>query len=184
MRTAVFVGGVHGVGKTSVIEAIRAKKPGLATYDPGDLFWRYYHDEHILTTRAVEEMVTDGIKGLSELTTLINWHYAVWTKGGYTPQIGWDLWRTVVETPRLDRIILILLTAHPDLIYEQRKKDREAGTKKRKLDRDCIREELLKTDGFFTIHSALAAVSKKSFRTQVVWQENIEKSADKILAYL
>jgi len=184
MRTAVFVGGIDGIGKTSVVEAVRTRKPGFAVYDPGDLFGRYGTDEHILTTRAVEETVAESIVSLSNSTTLISWHYAVRTKYGYAPRISWDLWRSVVEAPRIDQIILVLLTAHPDMICTWRKKDQEAGLKKRKLDPDCIREELLKTDEFFTIHSSLAAVSKKSFRTQVIWQENIETSAEKILKYL
>lgn len=155
-RTLTFVGGPHGVGKTTIIEALRTSDPTVATYDPGDLFWQYSIHEQIVAPAAVERMIAESLMGLACPVTLINWHYAVWTPGGYRPQISWILWGQVLRSSQLRGIVLALADAPTAVIRERREWDRTTGRKKRTTDPAHIEEEHVQSWRFFAEHERMA----------------------------
>lgn len=181
MKQRIFIGGVHGVGKTTVVEKLRQQNPSWAIYDPGALFWDYGIKQQLVTTSAIEKMAAESLKGLRPDTTLINWHYAVWTPNGYIPQIDLELWKDVVQSWKNDRIVLIWLYANPLTILDRRKKDAEIGLKKRKVDIACIGEENEKTEYFFNRHLQVLRESHPNWTARIISNGNIEETAAKIL---
>lgn len=177
-KLIVFVGGVHGVGKTTVLEALRKKYLGAAIYDPGDLFWNYSINSRILAPSAVEAMVAESLKGTVQPVTFVNWHYAVWTPERYIPHISWNLWREVAKQSDL-RFLLINLTAPTDTILHRREKDRHV--KKRKLSREALEKEMEQSGMFFMNHVGILEEEHALWHACGVRNDVPEEAAEKIL---
>ena len=116
-------------------------------------------------------MVAGSILALTPNITLINWHYAVWTPDGYIPQIHMTLWRKIAETPNT-KIVLVLLRAEADKIMERREKDAGSGIKKRKIDIQCVREEIAATNQLFGQHIEILKSAEADWRSCVIDCDN------------
>lgn len=142
----VICGGVHGVGKTTLMErAIAFARLGIVRYDPGELFIRHLYRQKDKTAEEVEEMVTEQLVRRIRSFPLIlsNWHYAVWTPLGYVSQLSMDRWERIVRDVSGAQITIALVTAKSEVILERREKDR--NIRRRKLDLDAVREEIRET---------------------------------------
>lgn len=136
----VILGGAHGVGKTTLIEQALMVTAGQFTlFDPGEFFWRHLFEQCDKTAAQVEALV---VKKMIKLTkhTISSWHYAAWTQAGWVPQLRHPLFREMIRTLAPQSLTLGLIEAPAIEILARRKKDQ--AIKKRKLDLDCIEEEL------------------------------------------
>lgn len=148
-KTLVFIGGVPGVGKTTVIECLKKDVPMLASWDPGDLFWQYHLTNPFLKTGVIESLVAKILKNLLPQTTLVNWHYAVFYSNRFIPHINWSCLKDIARKGKEIRFFFILLKAEPEEILKRRKKDFNRGAKKRSLDLNLIKKEVLKEEEYF-----------------------------------
>lgn len=159
----VFFGGVHGVGKTTLLEKLSATSGGaLHIIDPGELFWEHCYQKKDKTPDETEELVVELIERSCRLHPLVvcNWHYAVWTPTGYVPEVAFSRLATLIERVRPGCVCPILIHASADIVFERRKKDQ--GAKKRKIDLVAIEEEIAQTNYLYQLHHGVAASRAKT----------------------
>ncbi|MBI5732581.1 AAA family ATPase [Candidatus Jorgensenbacteria bacterium] len=187
-RHIILIGGPHGVGKTTVTDAlsIRLKSifESVATYDPGELFWNYHINHTILHNHAIENMIKDSLVGTSQFITLVNWHYAVWTPHGYIPQIPWELWEYIAGSTVINRLELIHLTAPPEMIFERRKHDRIKNIKRRKLNLAAIETEIKQSDLLYNKHLNTAQAVRPGVRGYSVTNTSSDRTAEELATFL
>lgn len=176
-RQLVFVGGAHGVGKTTVIEMVKQDITECGVYDPGELFWTFHYRQRVLLPSVIEEMIAGSLQGTARRTTIVNWHYAVWTPAGYIPQIAWRLWERVAKTREISNLALVLLSASPAEIHERRKQDCERGAKKRKLDVRCVKTEVIMQRLFFAYHVGIAMRYRNALVIKEIFNHRAEIAA-------
>lgn len=158
----VFFGGVHGVGKTTLLEKIAVEsdqKPRIV--DPGELFWEHLFEKKDKTPEETEELAIELIARECRLHPVVicNWHYAVWTPSGYVPEIAFPRLTMLVERVKPECVYLVLMSASVDAVFERRAKDR--AVKKRKIDRGCIEEEMAQTERLYHLHrDTIASIAK------------------------
>jgi adenylate kinase len=171
-RLGFFVGGVHGVGKTTLIRGVHQMDHSLEIYDPGELFWKYHHNQPVLEPETIERMIAESLAGLRADITLINWHYAVWTPQGYKPQIPFRLLRRAIKASSID-FVSVIVTAGPATVAERRKKDALVGGKKRKLGEEYVLEEIRAQSDLYKKHLEILAREghKKAFMFENVNRE-------------
>lgn len=180
-KVVVFIGGAHGVGKTTVIDQLRTWQPLISVYDPGELFWRYSINNKIIENSAVEKMIAASLIGLAGKITLINWHYAIWRPSGYIPQIDWLFWEMVAWRGDFDLIFLVLLKCSNKELLRRRKKDCKSCVKKRKLSLSCIKKELAENRIFFERHKILLKKHGKKVLAVRIYNKNSEEAAKDII---
>ncbi|MEK7118458.1 MAG: AAA family ATPase [Patescibacteria group bacterium] len=149
----VFFGGVHGVGKTSLLEKISSvsdEKPFVV--DLGELFWEHVYRMGDKTSDEVEELAMDEIEMACRAHSIVicNWHYAVWTPEGYIPQIALSRLASLVDRIRPECARLVLVKAPARVVFKRRTRDR--AIKKRKISLACIEEEMAQTEHFYRLH--------------------------------
>lgn len=146
----VICGGVHGVGKTTLMDrATPLLGKEASRFDPGELFMEHLYRLKNKTVDEIEEMLVEHlvIKVRTHPLVLSNWHYAVWTPGGYTSQVSTERWERILRETSGAELTLVRVTAAPETILARREKDRDV--RKRKRDIDAVREELIQTDLFY-----------------------------------
>ena len=175
----VFLGGVHGVGKTTVLERVIATSSGrLYTVDPGELFWEHVYQKKDKTPDEAEVLAAKLIERECRLHPLVvcNWHYAVWTPSGYVLELALPKLATLIEKVRPECVYLVLVTASADAVFERREKDR--AIKKRKVDRLCVEEEMAQTEVLYRLHHDV--VSQRAKTVSVVFDNTGPISAEAI----
>lgn len=176
----IFIGGVKGVGKTSVINQIIKLAPAFIPYDPAELFDRYYLESKIIKPEFIEQMVATSILGLSKNIVLINWHYGIWKGKKYIPHVNWNLLHAAAEKIcKRRKIIFILLESSEEAVYKRRKKDNERGIKIRNLERNKISFEIEQEREYFSDH--IKIFTKGEIAGLVINNDNIRKTAQKII---
>ncbi len=163
----VLFGGVQGVGKTTLLSWCENQfKSRITLLNPGELFRWYFYDEKIKTTEEIEELVVSELEKMPDnATAVLHWHYAVSRPSGFIPQISFSRLKRIAESGRIEQVVLLVLEASPDSIYERRLKDYQG--KKRELSISVICEELRADEEFFTKEQALftQALGGKSVST-------------------
>lgn len=151
----VLLGGVQGVGKTTLLAWLEKKFAGrIKILDPGELFRRYFYKTRLKTLEEIEEMIVNRVlKAPEDSVLVLHWHYAVRRPSGYIPQISFSRIKRVVGSGKIERVILILLEAPIETLRKRRLADR--GKKKRNLSRAAIKEEAAFEAQFFARHQAL-----------------------------
>ena len=178
----VICGGVHGVGKTTLmnrVAAILGEK--CVRFDPGELFMEHLYRQKDKTGPEIEEMVVEQLvkSVLSSPLVLSNWHYAVWQPQGYTTQVSMERWERIVRETSCAQIVLALVAASPEEILTRREKD--CGIRRRKLNLDAVREELEQTDRSYKEHYRLARLFREPERA-VIDNSSLEAATDALLA--
>lgn len=148
----ILVGGVHGVGKTTLLDYLAKKIGGtMRVFDPGAYFWKHLIEAKDKTPAEIEAMVVNELaKTGKEEVVVCNWHYAVWTKDGYVPQLAYDNLERIVSLLAPEKIILMLVTASAEDIHQRRKKD--LPKRKRKIGMRYVLEEIEATESAFAKH--------------------------------
>ena len=139
MSTLMIVGGVHGVGKTTLIgNLLCGSRPGTTFLDPGALFNKHVWQDKDRTVSEVEDLVVAKLVAqchtCNTKLVLASWHWAVWTPLGYVPQISIDRWRLVVRASGATRVHLVNVTAPAETILTRRVRDYANHPRKRSLD--------------------------------------------------
>lgn len=176
----VFFGGVHGVGKTTLLEKVLGtlnKKPHVV--DPGVLFWEHVYRKKDKTADETEVLVAEAIERECSLYPVVicNWHYAVWTLKGYIPQIAFPRLASLVERVGPECVHLILVDAPVDVVLERRKKDR--SIKRRKVDRACVAEEIAQTTHLHRLHYDVLSLRVRTLSTMLDNTGPIDEAAAK-----
>jgi guanylate kinase len=149
-KLVIFIGGVSGVGKTTVISKIKELKPAIAFYDPGEMFDQYFLKNKTLDPKIIEKMVKISFKGLSQPITLVNWHYAVWKGSRLIPHLDWKYQKRLAQKmDPSDIYVFILLKADLETILKRRAKDVALNIKRRFLDNVHIVAEIVQEDKNF-----------------------------------
>jgi adenylate kinase len=183
-KRIVFIGGPHGVGKTTVIAKLQKSHPHILLFDPGDLFWKLHYDNKILEPRAIEKIVADCLIKTKQEIMFVNWHYAVWTKNGYIPQISLDVWCHNFCNRFRGIINLFLLELDAKTLLARRTADANSG-KKRKLDMACVEEEIDATHNLFLkIRKETGRYSNEIVQSVILKNNNSEDSANTIQTFL
>lgn len=155
----ILFGGVHGVGKTTLLNHL-AEVFGdkLPIFDPGVYFWKHLYELRDKKTPEAEEVVINELERMKDNQTIVcNWHYAVWTKEGYIPQLGYTNLERLIGVTKPDEVTLILIKASTEEVYKRRVADAEI--KKRKIDKKCIEEEVCATESAIKEH--LGVIGKR-----------------------
>lgn len=153
----VLIGGVHGVGKTTLMERVRLALPpnALTTFDPGEYFWSLCYTRNILSPDTVEELVVKRMMLFSGSNLIAsNWHYAVWQPDGYIPQLRFDRFAQLLSFLSPEYLGLVHITASTQHILNRRIQDRES--RKRKVDLACILQEQNETERLLNLHLRVA----------------------------
>jgi len=91
VKKLVLVGGVAGVGKSTLLRHIKEKFGDriLKFVDPGELFRRHiYKSKRPKKVEEVEEMIVNEIVNTPNNAVIVcHWHYAVSRPDGYILQI-------------------------------------------------------------------------------------------------
>ena len=151
MKLIIF-GGVHGVGKTTLLNHLTETfGEKLPIFDPGIYFWKHLYELKDKATPEIEEMVINELVKMKDNQIIVcNWHYAVWTKNGYISQLCYANLERLVQITKPDAVTLILIKASAADVYERRRADAEI--KKRKIDKKCIEEEICATESAIEEH--------------------------------
>ncbi|MBI3633580.1 MAG: AAA family ATPase [Candidatus Vogelbacteria bacterium] len=151
----IFLGGVQGVGKTTLSEWLLREFTGKIEFvDPGELFRQYYFREKLKTFDEIEDMFVEKILSMpKDVTILIHWHYAVTHMGGFIPQIGFSRLERLVTSENVESVVLISVRVPVDIIRERRRKDFKG--KKRELSKESITLEVEKDLEFMGMHASL-----------------------------
>ncbi len=150
MSALIIVGGVHGVGKTTLLSTIVAEcRTSTAFFDPGPLFEEHLWRKKDKTPEEVEDMaVSELVRRCRESRVVLSsWHWGVWTPYGYAPQISPERWRLLLAEAKPDRLYLVTVTASPERILERRIRDYAKHPRKRSL--EAIKEELVQSDEYY-----------------------------------
>lgn len=162
----VFFGGVHGVGKTTLLErTLTVRDEKLKVVDPGELFWKHVYQQKDKTPEETEMLATELIERECRLYSLVicNWHYAVWTPSGYVPEIAFSRLVAMVERVNPECVHLVLVRAPTDVVLKRRVADR--AIKKRKIDMACIEEEMAQTEFLYRLHYDVLSFRVKTVTT-------------------
>ena len=148
----ILFGGVHGVGKTTLLNhLVKIYGDKFPVFDPGIYFWKHLYELKDKTTPEIEEMVINELANMKNSQTIVcNWHYAVWTKSGYIPQLCYPNLERLIQMVKPDSVTLILVRAPAEEVYKRRRADAEI--KKRKIDKKCIEEEMCATESAIEEH--------------------------------
>jgi len=153
----ILIGGVHGVGKTTLMERVQLALPSNAftCFDPGEYFWSLCYMKHILPPDAVEELVVKRMMHLAGSQLVVsNWHYAVWQPDGYIPQLRFDRFARLLSFLSPSYVGLFHITAATQHILDRRMRDR--AVRKRKLDLACVVHEQSETERLLDLHLRIA----------------------------
>lgn len=154
----VFFGGVHGVGKTTLLERVVKESPaGLHVVDPGELFWEHVYHKKDKTPAEVEMLVIELIAEACRVHPVVicNWHYAVWTPGGYVPQLAFDRLALLIDRVNPECAYSVLVGASARIVLARRVSDRLV--KKRKIDLASVEEEIAHTERLYRLHGGVVA---------------------------
>lgn len=138
----IFVGGIAGVGKSTLIRWLARRFPGrVRTVDPGALFRRYHYRRRIMTTGEVEDFVVERILDLpTGAVVVIHWHYAVRRPDGCIPQVAFRRLRRLLRSGKIERAVLLLVYAPNDAVRTRRRRD--VQSKRRPLSLATIEREV------------------------------------------
>lgn len=151
----VLFGGVQGVGKSTLLHWLeRQLTYRIKLLNPGELFRRYFYNEKIKTIEEVEELIAGEIEKMPTDSVLVaHWHYAVRRPSEYIPQISFSRLKRIAESGKVEQIILCLVEASVDSVYERRLNERQ--TKKREFSKSSIEEEIRIEEEFLTKYQIL-----------------------------
>src|SRR3989338_9845981 len=109
----ILVGGVQGVGKTTLLSWLRrVYRKRLTLLDPGELFRRYHYDRKIRTTEEIEELILQKLESLpDDAMAVAHWHYAVRRPMGYIPQIALSRLTRLAQGRKLEHVTLFVVEA-------------------------------------------------------------------------
>lgn len=146
----ILFGGVQGVGKSTLLYWLENQfQNRIKLLNPGELFRRYFYNENIKTLEEIEELIVSEIEKMPRNAILVaHWHYAVRRPSEYIPQISFSRLKRIAESGKVEQIILCLVEASVDSIYERRLNDRQ--TKKREFSKLSIKEEISIEEEFLT----------------------------------
>lgn len=137
----VPVGGVQGVGKSTIFNWLKSKFGGQVTFlDPGEIFRQNRDSGANRPAEDVEELIVSNILELpDEAVVVAHWHYAVVRPNGYIPQISFDRLNRLARSGKVSEVLMVSVEASTDIIRSRRLKD--PSGKKRNLVREMIDEE-------------------------------------------
>ena len=144
MAKIIFLGGVAGVGKSTLLSRSLEKLGSeRSLVDPGELFRKNFYFEKRKTISEIEDLIVEEIldKAILSSTVIVHWHYAVRMSEGYIPQISLERLKRVAESGVVEEVSLVLIEAPTEVILERREKD--AGVKTRPLSLEIINEEIV-----------------------------------------
>ncbi|OGN01083.1 MAG: hypothetical protein A3B91_00690 [Candidatus Yanofskybacteria bacterium RIFCSPHIGHO2_02_FULL_41_29] len=138
----ILFGGVQGVGKSTLLHWLENQpKHRITLLNPGELFRRYFYNEQVKTIEEIEELIVSEIEKMPSNSVLVaHWHYAVRQPSKYIPQISFSRLKRIAESGKVEQIVLCLVEASVDSIYERRLIDHQ--TKKREFSKSSIEEEI------------------------------------------
>ncbi len=160
----ILFGGVHGVGKSTLLSGAEYPGDDVAFFDPGPLFIEHLYRRRDKSSSEIERMVSDELIALGRGHPLVvsNWHWAVWTRNGYVPQLAAEEFLRFLTRSRPCCLYLVEVTAPAELVLARRLRD--APIRKRKLDLACVREEAAMSDAFrYRCFTAAAEVCPAQF---------------------
>lgn len=144
----ILFGGVHGVGKSTLLSGAEYPGDSVAFFDPGPLFTEHLCHRKDKSSPEIERMVSDKLIALSRNHPLVisNWHWAVWTPKGYVPQLAEEEFLRFLRGSRPRCLYLVEVTAPVELVLARRLEDK--AFRKRKLDLNSVHEEAAMSDAF------------------------------------
>ena len=154
----IIMMGVPGVGKSSVLNGIRQKKPDYSIVNYGDLMLGIFREKYnvqnrdemrkasIAQQKAVQKAVAQKLSKM-EGKVILDTHCSIQTPKGYLPGLPFELLKKL----KVER--LILLSATIDEIYGRRKND---PSRTREVDRDEIVEHDQMNKSYLAAYSAFA----------------------------
>ncbi len=148
----IFIGGVQGVGKSTLLSWLLEEFDGKIMFvDPGELFRKYCVHEKLKTYEEVEDLIVQSILGLpSDSTVVVHWHYAVVKPEGYISQVSFERIEQMAKSSLIHDVKLVSIEAPIDVILERRLND--SGKKKRNLSKEGIAQEVARDLEFMERH--------------------------------
>ena len=150
MTKIIFLGGVAGVGKSTLLSHSLEKLGNKVTLvDPGELFRKNFYLEKRKTIYEIEDLIVEEIldKAILSSAVIVHWHYAVLRPEGYIPQINLERLKRVAESGVVGEVTLVLIEAPAELILERRQKN--VGVKTRPLSLEVIHDEMAHERDYF-----------------------------------
>ncbi|MGC8644768.1 MAG: adenylate kinase [Thermoplasmata archaeon] len=151
----VVIGGIPGVGKTTVLNGL--KLAGIRVENYGDIMLSEARDRGLVSTRdeirklsvqLQKEIQVMAARKLSSLSSVvIDTHFSVMTNSGYLPGLPYSI--LSILSPDL----LISIEADPLEVFERRRKDSERNRDRDTLEK--IRQHLEANRSYGFSYSAL-----------------------------
>lgn len=154
----IILMGVPGVGKSSVLNGIRQKKPEYSVVNYGDLMLGIFREKYDLQNRdemrkasitqqkAVQKAVAQKLAKMDG-KVILDTHCSIQTPKGYLPGLPFEL----LGKLKVER--LVLLSATIDEIYSRRKND---PSRTREVNKDEIIEHDQMNKSYLAAYSAFA----------------------------
>ena len=151
----ILLGGVQGVGKTTLLSWLENKfAEKITLLNPGELFRRYFYNERIKTIEEIEELIANKLEKMpNDSVVVVYWHYAVRRLSKYIPQINFSRLQRITESGKIEQVILFLVEAPATVVLERRLRDRRI--KKRGISHSTINKEVAAEEKFWAKHKAL-----------------------------
>lgn len=154
----IILMGVPGVGKSSVLNATKQKKPDYKIVNYGDLMLEIFKEKYGIQNRddmrkatieqqkVVQKAVGEKLAKMDG-KTILDTHCSIQTPKGYLPGLPFELLKNL----KVDR--LVLLSASIDEIYNRRKND---PTRTREVNKEEIVEHDQMNKAYLAAYSAFA----------------------------
>lgn len=170
----VFIGGAKGVGKTTVVDALRARRPD----------WSYAYNGAYIRERlgtmpfdTIKDRMLDDLLARDVPMLVIDTHYARQHKGVW--QACWadeDL-GLIAATTRIEKIQTYVISAAPEAVYMRRAND---ASRYRRLSMADVVADMLANDRYVRRLNRVFAACNMLERTGRVQNDNVISTAESI----
>ncbi|PIN82015.1 hypothetical protein COV11_00115 [Candidatus Woesearchaeota archaeon CG10_big_fil_rev_8_21_14_0_10_30_7] len=137
----IIIGGARGVGKTTLAKEFFKRTQGSYVH-PGDQFIKYQYSGE---PRINESKIIEGL-ALAEILKapkpiIVDLHYRAYSKfEGWVNGFCMDALKVLASN--YDKVKLYLIDLDENTLYDRRMNDQDRIEKRRKLDKNIIKEEL------------------------------------------
>lgn len=150
MTSLMLVGGVGGVGTTTLISSLLPGHTGTTYLDSCELFARQVWREKSATVAQAETRITDQLVGACHRPgarlVVVSWHYACLTPEGYVPRIPLSYWKVLVGTAALDTLTMVKVVAPLETLLERRTKSCRLSSRRHSF---ALEEEMVQSDFWY-----------------------------------
>lgn len=170
----VFIGGAKGVGKTTIVDALRSRRPE----------WSYAYNGTYIRERlgtmpfdTIKNRMLDDLLARDVPMLVIDTHYARQHKGLWEACWTDDDIGLIAAAPRIEAIQTYVISAAPEAVYARRAND---ASRRRRVEMTDVVADMLANDRYIQRMNRLFAACNMLECTGRVQNDNIASTVESI----